>query len=67
VIVGGVAVAGEKNLDKRMEEIVSVCQVIRARPVLITEKLKMSGKNVSCVCMDELSAMRMPEDLIATA
>jgi putative transcriptional regulator len=67
VIVGGVAVSGERNLDKRMEEIISVCSVIRARPVLITEKPKVSSKDVSCVCMDELSAMRTPEDLVATA
>jgi putative transcriptional regulator len=67
VIVGGVAVSGERNLDKRMEEIISVCNVIRARPVLITEKPKISSKEVSCICMDELSAMRTPEDLVATA
>jgi predicted transcriptional regulator len=67
VIVGGVAVSGERNLDKRMEEIISVCNVIRARPVLITEKPKISSKDVSCICMDELSAMRTPEDLVATA
>jgi putative transcriptional regulator len=67
VIVGGVAVSGERSLDKRIEEIISVCTVVRARPVLITEKPKISSKNVSCVCMDELSAMRTPEDLVAIA
>jgi len=67
VIVGSVAVNGESNLDKRMDEIISVCRVIRARPVLITEKSKFPSKNVCCVCMDELSAMRAPEDLVATA
>jgi len=64
VIVGGVAVSGERNLDKRLDEIVSVSRVIRARPVLITEK-KVPSKNVSCVCLDELSALRTPEDLVA--
>jgi hypothetical protein len=58
---------GETNLERRMEEIISVCSVIRARPVLITEKQKISSKDVACVCMDDLSAMRTPEDLIATA
>jgi putative transcriptional regulator len=65
VIVGGVAVSGERNIDKRTEEIKSVCNVIHAHPVLITEKPKVSSKNVSCICMDELSAMRTPEDLVA--
>jgi putative transcriptional regulator len=65
VIVGGVAVHGERNLDNRLGEILSVCHVIRARPVLITEKSRVFSDNLSCICMDELSGMRMPEDLIA--
>jgi predicted transcriptional regulator len=66
-IVGSVAARDERNLDKRIEEIVSVCTVIHAHPVLITEKSKVSSKDMSCVCMDELSAMRTPKDLVATA
>ncbi|MBN1245477.1 helix-turn-helix domain-containing protein [Candidatus Bathyarchaeota archaeon] len=66
-IVGSVAVSGERNLDKRIEEIISLCHVIRARPVLITEKHHSSSKDMTCICMDELSAMRTPEDLVATA
>jgi putative transcriptional regulator len=67
VIVGSVAVNGERNLDRRMDEIISVCHVIHARPVLIMEKPKISRKNLYCVCMDELSLMRTPEDLVANA
>jgi putative transcriptional regulator len=67
VIVGSVAVNGERNLDNRVEEIISVCHVIRARPVLIMEKPKISSKDVYCVCMDDLSLMRTPEDLVASA
>ena len=65
VIVGCVAASGERNLDKRMEEIVSVCNVVHARPVLITEKPVFSDMDVSCVCVAELSAMSTPEDLVA--
>jgi predicted transcriptional regulator len=67
VVVGSVAVNSERNLDNRIEEVLSVCHVIRARPVLIMEKPKVSSKNISCVCIDELSLMRTPEDLIASA
>jgi putative transcriptional regulator len=67
VIVGSVAASDERNLDKRMDEIISVCNVIRARPVLITEKPKTSNKDLSCICMDELSVMRTPEDLVTIA
>jgi len=66
VIVGSVALNDERQLSARMEETLSVCRVINARPVLITEKRNPRSKDVSCVCMDELSAMRTPEDLIAS-
>jgi putative transcriptional regulator len=64
VIVGSVAARDEGSLDKRLEEIVSLCTVIDAHPVLITEKPRFSGKAVSCVCINELSDMRTAEDLI---
>jgi len=64
VIVGSVAMDGERHLGKRMEETLSVCRVVNAHPVLITEKRKPLSKYVSCVCMDELSSMRTPKDLI---
>jgi putative transcriptional regulator len=67
VIVGSVAARDEKDLDRRIEEIISVCTVIPAHPVLITEKPRFSSKSVSCICMDELSAMHTSEDLVATA
>ena len=65
-IVGSVAVNRERNLNNRVEELLSICRVVRAHPVLITEKRKYSSKDVFCVCMDELSVMRTPEDLIAS-
>jgi predicted transcriptional regulator len=66
VVVGGVAANGEKHLDVRTEEILSVCRVLNAHPVLITEKHESCSKDVLCVCADELSVMRSPEDLIAS-
>ena len=63
-IVGIVAVNGESNLDKRTEEIISVCDVIRARPVLITEKLRFFSKDVPCICLDDLSTIASAEALI---
>ena len=66
VIVGSVAMNGEKNLDNRVEELLSICRVVRAHPVLITEKRKYPSKYLPCVCMNELSAMQTPEDLISS-
>jgi putative transcriptional regulator len=67
LIVGSVAVNGEGNLEKRVQEIVSICHVVGARAVLITEKPSFSRKDVSCVCIDDLPLMRKPEDLVASA
>lgn len=67
VILGGVTVNGEPHLDERVEEILSLCKVIGAYPVLVTEREKPSAKDIFCVCMDELSEIRSPEDLIASA
>jgi putative transcriptional regulator len=67
VIVGGVAARDERNLDKRIEEIISVCTVIHAHPVLVTEKTMLSDKAVSCICIDELSVMHNSEYLVTTA
>jgi putative transcriptional regulator len=66
VVVGCVAVNGERKLDNRVEELLSICRVVRAYPVLVTEKRKYASKDVSCVCVDELAGMRTPEDLIAS-
>jgi hypothetical protein len=63
VIVGSVDVVGEENSDARVEEILSVCRIIHAHPVLITEKRKPCNKDISCVCMNDISVMRNPEDL----
>jgi predicted transcriptional regulator len=65
VILGSVAARDERCLKNRVDEIVSVCTVIHAHPVLITEKPKVSSSDLSCVCLDDLSAMRTPEDLVA--
>ena len=67
VIVGSVAARDERSLERRLEEIVSLCNVIDAHPVLVTEKPLFSNEAVSCVCSDELSAMHTPEDLTAVA
>ena len=66
VIMGSVAVNSERHLDNRVEELLSICRVVHAHPVLITEKPETSSKDLFCVCMDELSEMRTPEDLIAS-
>jgi putative transcriptional regulator len=64
VIVGGVAMNGEQELDKRVDEILSVSRVVEAHPVLITEKQKPSSRDIFCICRNEFSRIRTPEDLM---
>ncbi|MEM2118400.1 MAG: helix-turn-helix domain-containing protein [Candidatus Bathyarchaeia archaeon] len=63
-IIGGVANDRERTLDRRVEEILSVSRVIKAHPVLITEKQKPPNKDIPCIYRDDLSKIRKPEDII---
>ena len=67
VIVGSIASKKEERLNKRIEETLSICRVLKAHPVLITEKPSFLNEDIPCVCMDELHAMRTPQDLLANA
>lgn len=64
-IIGGVATDKEQQLDKRVDEILSVSRVVRAHSVLITDNNHLPQKDIACIRKDELSKIRNPEDLIA--
>jgi predicted transcriptional regulator len=67
VIVGSIAASKDKRTDQRIAEVLSICQVINAHPVLITDKPQPFNEDIPCVCIDELHAMRTPKDLLASA
>lgn len=64
-IVGGVAGEKELELDRRVDEILSVSRVAKAHPVLVTEGKKFTGKDIYCIDKEELLRARTPEDLLA--
>lgn len=65
-ILGGVvAEPKEKQLDQRVDEILSVSRVVQAHPILITAGQEPANKCISCIHSDEFSKIRSPEDLIA--
>ncbi len=66
-IIGGVADDKDKKLDQRVDEILSISQIVQAYPILVTDKRKLSNKAISCVCKEELSQIRDPEDLLLNA
>lgn len=63
-IIGGVANDHEKELNKRVDEIISVSKIVRAYPILITEGRKPTNKDISCIYKEEIAKIKNPEDLI---
>jgi len=63
-IIGGVANNKERELDRRVNEILSVSRVVQAHPILITEGQKPLNKDILCIHCEELSKIRDPEELI---
>jgi putative transcriptional regulator len=64
-IIGGVANDNEQELNKRVDEILSVSRVVKAHPMLITEDSKQSTKDILCICKEEFSKIKSAEDLIS--
>jgi putative transcriptional regulator len=66
-IIGGVAIDKEQELDKRIDEILSVSKIIRAHPIFITEGKEPANKEIQCINSEDVSRIKNPEDLIAGA
>jgi putative transcriptional regulator len=63
-IVGGVTEGKERNLERRIEEIVSVGKVINAQPVLIAEnEQETDNHNITFIRHDELERIMDLDDL----
>ncbi|MGQ9507382.1 MAG: transcriptional regulator [Candidatus Bathycorpusculaceae bacterium] len=63
-IIGGVTNNNEKELNKRVDEILSVSKIVKAHPILITEGRKPTNKDIACIYKKEISKIKNPEDLI---
>jgi putative transcriptional regulator len=66
-IIGGITNNKEPELSRRVDEILSVSKVVGARPILITEGPERTTKDILCISSEEVSRIRNPEDLIASA
>lgn len=62
-IIGGVANREEREINSRVEEILSVSRVAQAHPMLITEGPKPSNKDILCIPSEEISEIESLEDL----
>lgn len=66
VILGAVAAQEEAFLEERVSEILSLCRVVGAYPMLVTEQVRPVAQDILCVCPDELSEVHTPEELVAS-
>jgi putative transcriptional regulator len=64
-IIGAIANPKELELNKRVDEILSISRVTHARPILITEGPQ-PEKGIVCINSEDVSRMRNAEDLIAS-
>jgi putative transcriptional regulator len=62
-ILGGVACGEERNLDQRAKEILSICEVVKAQAVFVTDG-KLVPDNIPSIRSQELNEMKYPKDLI---
>ncbi|MCK4668886.1 helix-turn-helix domain-containing protein [Candidatus Bathyarchaeota archaeon] len=65
-IIGAVVDKKERELDRRVDEVLSVSRVVQACPILITEGQNPSSRDILCIHSDELSEIKKPEDLITS-
>ena len=64
-ILGGVSTEKENNIERRIEEIVSVCKLTDSQPIFITTNAKLKDNGVPSFQPKELEKMKGPEDLLA--
>jgi putative transcriptional regulator len=63
-IIGGLTNDEEQRLNRRVDEILSVSRVVKAHPVLITEKEGPWKKDIPCISAEDFARIKGPEDLI---
>lgn len=63
-IIGGLTSDKEKQLDRRVDEILSVSRVVKAHPILVTEGQELANKDILCINSEEFSRIKDPADLI---
>jgi len=64
-IIGGVTHRGERNIDQRAEEILSISHVVKAQPLFITDGKLVPYSDIPLIRSDELEKIRLAEDLVS--
>ena len=64
-IIGGLANNKERELDRRVAEILSVSRVVKAYPILVTEGQELTNENILCISSEKFSKIKDPADLVS--
>jgi len=64
-IIGGVTDGKEQDVDQRTKEIVSIGEIVKARPVFITDGQQAPNNDIPLIRYKELMGIRYPKELIA--
>jgi len=64
-IIGGVTNQRERELERRVEEILSISKVVKAHPILVTEKQTLPDKDIPCISSEKFSQIKDAEDLVS--
>jgi len=62
-IIGGVACRGERDVDLRAKEILSISDIVKAQPLFVSDG-KLIPDNIPLIRSQDLNKMKQPEDLI---
>jgi putative transcriptional regulator len=64
-IIGGVTRKGERSIDQRAEEILSISNIVKAQPLFITDGQLIPYTNIPLIHSEELAKMQLAEDLVS--
>jgi len=64
-IIGGVADARERDVEKRTKEIMSVSEIVKAQPVFIADRKHIPENDIPLIHQEELLKLRLPEDILS--
>jgi len=64
-IIGGVTHRGERNIDQRAEEILSISDIVDAQPLFITDGKLVPSRDIPLINSDELDKMHVARDLVS--
>ncbi len=64
-IIGGVTRRGEKSIDERAKEILSISEVVNAQPLFITDGKLVPDIDIPLIDSEELERFNLAEDLVS--